>query len=77
MVPHDAPDQLFHAIGEAAVRIWSQLPHDIQHQLFEDIVTSQGEAIRPRLAVFLHDKHPRTSASLKARAMVEPDSLGG
>jgi hypothetical protein len=32
---------------------------------------------RPRLAVYLHEKHPRTCAALKARAMLEPDSLGG
>jgi hypothetical protein len=25
----------------------------------------------------LHDKHPRTCASLKANAVIEPDSLGG
>jgi len=41
-------------------------------------VTSQGESIRPRLAVFLHEKHPRTSDPLgKPREMMEPDSLGG
>ena len=53
------------------------MPHDVQHQLFEEVITAHGEAIRPQLAVFLHDKHPRTSASIKARAMLEPDSLGG
>jgi hypothetical protein len=33
--------------------------------------------VRQQLAVFLHDLHSRTSDSLKARAMSEPDCLGG
>ena len=33
--------------------------------------------MRPRLAIYLHEKHPRTCAAVKARAMLEPDSLGG
>jgi hypothetical protein len=33
--------------------------------------------MRPRLAVYLHGKHPRTCAAIMARAMLEPDSLGG
>jgi hypothetical protein len=53
------------------------LPHDVQCHLFEAALISHGEQTRPQLAVFLHEKHPRTCASLKARAMVEPDSLGG
>ena len=32
---------------------------------------------RTQLALFLHGKHPRTCDSLKANAMIEPDSLGG
>jgi hypothetical protein len=41
-------------------------------------VASQGEAIRPQLAVFLHDKHSRTADPLgKPRDMPESDSLGG
>jgi hypothetical protein len=44
----------------------------------EEGVTSQGESKRPQLAVFLHDKHPRTSDPLgNPREMTEPDSLGG
>ena len=69
--------QLFRALGEAVVGIWGRLPQDIQHYLFEAAVTSQDESMRQRLAVFLHDKHHRTTDSIKARAMPEPDSLGG
>jgi hypothetical protein len=71
-------DQLTRALGEAVVRIWSNLPQDVQNHLFQEAVTSQGESIRPQLAIFLHDKHPRTSDPFgKPREMTEPDSLGG
>ena len=71
-------EQLRRALGEAVIRIWSNLPQDVQNHLFQEAVTSQGESIRPQLAVFLHDKHPRTSDPLgKPREMMEPDSFGG
>lgn len=70
-------DPLARALGDAVVRIWGRLPADLQSRLFEEAVSSQDEKIRPRLAVYLHEKHPRTCAALKARAMLEPDSLGG
>ena len=75
-LPRETKEQLFRALGEAVVRIWSNLPQDVQHHLFE-AVTSQDESMRQQLAVFLHDKHARTTDSMKARAMPEPDSLGG
>jgi hypothetical protein len=52
------------------------LPPDVQHHLFEE-ATSHAAETRSQLAVFLHEKHPRTCASIKASAMIEPDSLGG
>jgi hypothetical protein len=71
-------DQLIRALGEAVIRVWSNLPQDVQNRLFQGAVTSQGEAIRSQLAVFLHDKHPRTADPLgRPREMTEPDSLGG
>jgi hypothetical protein len=80
MSPHPsvAPEQLVSALGHAVVRLWSNLPKEVQHDLFEEAVKSHGESIRPQLAVFLHDKHPRTWDPLgKPREMTEPDSLGG
>ena len=54
------------------------MPQDVQNHLFQEAVRSQGESIRPQLAVFLHNKHPRTLDPLgKPREMTEPDSLGG
>ena len=73
----ETKEQVFRALGESAVRIWSRLPQDIQHHLFEGAVTSQGESMRQQLALFLHGRHQRTSDGTKARAMPEPDSLGG
>ena len=70
--------QLSQALGEAVVRIWGLLPPDVQHHLFEEATPpTAAETRRSQLAVFLHDKHPRTCASIKASAMIEPDSLGG
>jgi hypothetical protein len=71
-------DQLMRALGDAVIRIWSNLPQEVQNHLFQEAVASQGEAIRSRLAVFLHDKHSRTSDPLgNPREMPEPDSHGG
>ena len=77
-IPSVTADQLTRALGEAVIRIWSSLPQDVQNHLFQEAVTSQRESLRSQLAVFLHDKHPRTSDPLgKPREMIEPDSLGG
>jgi hypothetical protein len=73
----EASDQLSRVLGESVVSIWSQLPHDVQCRLFETAISLQGERTRPQLAIFLHEKHQRTYASLKTRTMLEPDSLGG
>jgi SAM-dependent MidA family methyltransferase len=71
-------EQFSRALGEAVVRIWGHLPNALQSRLFEEAVTSHHDGeLRPRLAVFLHEKHPRTAAARKARAILEPDSLGG
>ena len=50
-------DQLTRALGEAVIRIWSNLPQEVQDHLFREAVASQGETIRSHLAVFLHDRH--------------------
>jgi hypothetical protein len=71
-------EQLTRALGEAVIRIWSNLPQEMQNRLFQEAVMSQGESIRSQLAVFLHDKHSRTADPLgKPRDMPEPNSLGG
>lgn len=77
VIADETPEQLSRALGDAVVRIWGHLPPSLQNQLFKEAVISQGEKMRPRLAVYLHEKHPRTCASVRARALLEPDSLGG
>jgi hypothetical protein len=77
LIAHESSEALSRALGEAVVRSWDRLPHDVQRFLFEQTVSSHGEPMRPRLAIFLHDTHPRTCAAIKARAILEPDSLGG
>ena len=68
---------LFHALGVAVARVWSNLPQTVQQNIFDQAVMSQGEAVRHELATFLHDKHCRTLDANKNRALPEPDSLGG
>jgi hypothetical protein len=73
----DTKERIFRALGKAVVRIWSNLPQEVQHHLFEEAVLSQGESNRQQLAIYLHDEHQRTADALKARAISTPDSLGG
>ena len=77
MPMHDGAELFSRAFGDAVVGMWDRLPHDLQCRLFKAAVTSQGETMRPRLAVYLHTMHPRTRAAIKSRALLEPDSLGG
>jgi hypothetical protein len=74
-IAHEKSEELSRALGEAVVRIWGYLPNHLQNRLFRE--ASLDARTRPDLAVFLHEKHPRTSAAVKARAILEPDSLGG
>lgn len=45
-------------MGRAIIRLWAHLPRDVQEELFD--ATSNDTAIRNALAIFLHEKHPRT-----------------
>lgn len=55
-------------IGLAALRLWPDLPRDIQERLFEDAVRAD-EALRRQLALYLHDHHPRTAHPPKPVAL--------
>ena len=53
------------ALGQAVIRSWGGLPQDVQQRIFEEAVVAghhgeRDEALREELAVFLHDRHPRT-----------------
>jgi hypothetical protein len=69
--------ELFVALGRAASKLWSNLPTETQQLLFEEAISFGGEPIRHPLAVFLHAGHTRTTDTLKAEALQEPDSPGG
>ena len=52
------------SLGEAVLTQWGSLPRDIQRLLFEtaaERAEAAGEtSFRDSLAVFLHERHPRT-----------------
>jgi hypothetical protein len=60
--------QFMQAIGQAALRIWPDLPRDLQERLFEDAVGDDA-ILRRRLALYLHDQHPRTAHPPKPTAV--------
>jgi hypothetical protein len=47
-------------LGQAALKLWPDLPRDVQELLFETAVPV-NPTIRNGLAIFLHDRHPRTA----------------
>ena len=55
-------------IGQAAIDLWPDLPRSVQEQLFERAVGAD-EHLRHRLAVYLHDRHPRTAHPPKPTAL--------
>jgi len=49
-------------LGEAVKRSWGSLPRDVQELLFEEALGGDTEGeLREKLAVLLHDRHPRTA----------------
>ena len=63
-VVNDIAARYFQVLGAAAAELWSKLPQDLQHELFERAVVlgHQGEpdeSLREQLAKFLHDHHAR------------------
>lgn len=60
-------ERYFLALGAAAADLWSNLPQELQHALFERAVVrghkgERDESLREQLAKFLHDHHARTVA---------------
>jgi len=46
-------------LGHAALSAWADLPRDAQERLFAAAV--DNETVANSLAVFLHDRHPKTA----------------
>ena len=60
--------QFAYVLGEAASRLWPDLPRDDQERLFEEAVGENGD-LRYQLALFLHSHHPRTAHPPKPTAL--------
>jgi hypothetical protein len=66
MPENDDPESYVRVLCDAALDLWSELPQEIQQQLFERAVllghkTEQDESLREQLAQFLHARHERTA----------------
>ena len=64
-VINDIAARYFLVLGAAAADVWSELPQELQHLLFERAVVlghqrEQDESLREQLAKFLHEHHART-----------------
>jgi hypothetical protein len=64
-VVNDIAGRYFLILGAASADLWSELPQELQHRLFERAIVlgHQGEpdeSLRGQLAKFLHDHHART-----------------
>ena len=53
-------EQFSRLLGQAALTLWPDLPRLVQEQLFETAVPAD-DVVRNSLAVFLHERHPRTA----------------
>ena len=49
-------DRISRALGDAVVRMWAGLPHDLQSRLFDEVV-AENEDMKPDLALLLHEQH--------------------
>ena len=47
-------------LGVAAIKVWGDMPRDIQELLFETAMQDHTD-LRHSLAVLLHEHHPRTA----------------
>jgi hypothetical protein len=56
----DIASEFERLLGQAALKLWPDLPRDVQELLFETAAPVNA-TIRNSLAIFLHDHHPRTA----------------
>jgi hypothetical protein len=66
MSEHAYLGRYIEALGLAALDLWSELPQEVQHRLFEQAVLrghkgERDESLREQLAQFLHGQDERTS----------------
>jgi hypothetical protein len=56
------------ALGHSALDLWPDPPREIQERIFER-AAGADEALRHELALYLHDRHPRTAHPAKPTAL--------
>jgi hypothetical protein len=66
MTADESKERFVEALGLAVVDLWSTLPQELQHSLFEQAVlrghkSERDESLREQLAQFLHHQHERTA----------------
>ena len=61
-------NQFAAVLGHAALKVWPELPRDAQEQLFAAAVNDG--VIANALAIYLHDRHPRTAHPPRPSALV-------
>jgi hypothetical protein len=61
---NESNEQFSRLLGQAAVTLWPDLPRVVQERLFETAVPAD-DVVRNSLAVFLHERHPRTAHPAK------------
>ena len=66
-MPMSENTRFVHVVGGGVLRLWPDLPRDVQERLFEEAV-GNDEALRQGLAQYLHDHHPRTAHPPKPQA---------
>ena len=71
-VVNDIAGRYFLVLGAAVADLWSELPQELQQQLFEHAIVlghqgEQDESLREQLAKFLHDHHERTVQAVPRR----------
>jgi glucose-6-phosphate-specific signal transduction histidine kinase len=71
-VVNDIAGRYFLVLGATVADLWSELPQELQQQLFEHAVVlghqgEQDESLREQLAKFLHDHHERTVQAVPGR----------
>ncbi len=57
---NESNEQFSRLLGQAALTLWPDLPRVVQERLFETAVPTD-DVVRNNLAVFLHERHPRTA----------------
>jgi hypothetical protein len=66
MTADESTERFVEALGLATLDLWSELPQEVQHSLFEQAVlrghkSERDESLREQLAQFLHQHHERTA----------------